>query len=86
MTELNLAVLHSFGESGVTITDHHTESARFLKHLELEERQGRRLPGGLDLDRAARRVVRHPGLPPLLRRLRPVPELLPPPGEAGCPF
>jgi nitric-oxide synthase len=44
MTELNLAVLHSFSESGVTITDHHTESARFLKHIELEERQGRRCP------------------------------------------
>ncbi len=44
MTELNLAVLHSFADSGVTITDHHTESARFLKHVELEERQGRRCP------------------------------------------
>ena len=44
MTELNLAVLHSFAETGVTITDHHTESARFLKHIELEERQGRRCP------------------------------------------
>jgi nitric-oxide synthase, bacterial len=44
MTELNLAVLHSFAESGVTITDHHTESARFLKHIELEERQGRPCP------------------------------------------
>ena len=43
-TELNLAVLHSFAEAGVTITDHHTESARFLKHMELEERQGRRCP------------------------------------------
>jgi len=44
LTELNLAVLHSFGAAGVTITDHHTESARFLKHLELEERQGRACP------------------------------------------
>ncbi len=44
ITELNLAVLHSFTEAGVTITDHHTESARFLKHIELEERQGRRCP------------------------------------------
>ena len=44
MTELNVAVLHSFSAAGVTITDHHTESARFLKHLELEERQGRRCP------------------------------------------
>jgi nitric-oxide synthase, bacterial len=44
MTELNLAVMHSFSAAGVTITDHHTESGRFLKHLELEERQGRSCP------------------------------------------
>ncbi|MGO8957330.1 MAG: nitric oxide synthase oxygenase [Streptosporangiaceae bacterium] len=44
MTELNLAVLHSYAAADVTITDHHTESARFLKHIELEERQGRRCP------------------------------------------
>lgn len=44
LNELNLAVLHSFSAAGVTITDHHTESARFLKHVELEERRGRRCP------------------------------------------
>ena len=44
LTELNLAVLHSFAAAGVTITDHHTESGRFLKHIELEERQGRKCP------------------------------------------
>ena len=44
LTELNLAVIHSFESAGVTITDHHTESVRFLKHLELEERQGRACP------------------------------------------
>src|SRR5499427_7960690 len=44
MTELNLAVLHSFSTAGVTISDHHSESARFLKHLEREERQGRACP------------------------------------------
>jgi nitric-oxide synthase, bacterial len=44
MTELNLAVLHSFAATGVTITDHHTESVRFLKHLEMEEQQGRVCP------------------------------------------
>jgi nitric-oxide synthase, bacterial len=44
VTELNLAVLHSFSDAGVTITDHHTESVRFLKHLELEERAGRACP------------------------------------------
>jgi nitric-oxide synthase len=44
MTELNLAVLHSFSAAGVTIADHHTESARFLQHLEREERRGRVCP------------------------------------------
>src|SRR5215469_4879981 len=44
MTELNLAVLHSFSAAGVTITDHHTESARFLRHLEREEQHGRACP------------------------------------------
>ncbi len=44
MTELNLAVLHSFSADGVTITDHHTESVRFLQHLDKEERQGRACP------------------------------------------
>jgi nitric-oxide synthase, bacterial len=44
MTELNLAVLHSFTAAGITIADHHTESARFLQHLAREERQGRACP------------------------------------------
>ena len=44
MTELNVAVLHSFSTAGVTITDHHTESARFLAHIEREERHGRACP------------------------------------------
>ena len=44
LTELNLAVLHSFSAAGVTIADHHTESVRFLRHLEREERQGRVCP------------------------------------------
>jgi len=44
MTELNLAVLHSFTAAGVTISDHHTESVRFLQHVEREERQGRACP------------------------------------------
>ena len=44
VTELNVAVLHSFSSAGVTITDHHTESVRFLKHLEIEERSGRACP------------------------------------------
>ena len=32
MTELNLAVLHSFSASGVTISDHHTEPLRAAEH------------------------------------------------------
>jgi nitric-oxide synthase len=44
VTELNVAVMHSFSSAGVTITDHHTESVRFLKHLEIEERSGRACP------------------------------------------
>ncbi len=44
LIELNRAVLHSFGEAGVTITDHHTESQRFLTHLEKEEAAGRTCP------------------------------------------
>ena len=44
LVEINRAVLHSFRVNGVTITDHHTESRRFLVHLEREERAGRRCP------------------------------------------
>jgi nitric-oxide synthase, bacterial len=44
LVELNVAVLHSFERAGVTITDHHTESRRFMSHLEREERAGRICP------------------------------------------
>jgi len=44
LVELNRAVLHSFERSGMRISDHHTESARFLTHLRSEERAGRRVP------------------------------------------
>jgi nitric-oxide synthase len=44
MTELNVAVLHSFHRAGVTITDHHTESVRFLQHVAREEWHGRACP------------------------------------------
>ncbi|MFI8461978.1 nitric oxide synthase oxygenase [Kitasatospora sp. NPDC085464] len=44
LIELNIAVLHSFQEAGVTIADHHTESERFLKHVAQEERLGRPTP------------------------------------------
>jgi len=41
LVELNVAVLHSFDTAGVTITDHHTQSDRFLTHLAQEKRAGR---------------------------------------------
>ncbi|MFC7616053.1 nitric oxide synthase oxygenase [Actinokineospora soli] len=44
LVELNVAVLHSFAKAGATISDHHTESERFLKHIAKEERAGRRCP------------------------------------------
>jgi nitric-oxide synthase len=44
LVELTLAVQHSFDVAGVTMTDHHTESKRFLTHLEREENAGRRCP------------------------------------------
>ena len=44
LVEINRAVLHSFKRNGVTITDHHTESRRFLTHVEREERAGRSCP------------------------------------------
>jgi nitric-oxide synthase len=44
LTELNIAVLHSFDTAGVAITDHHTESVRFLQHIDREERHGRGCP------------------------------------------
>ena len=44
VTELNAAVLYSYEMSGVKIADHHTESERFLAHVEQEQRHGRRCP------------------------------------------
>src|SRR6266702_5833198 len=44
LVELNVAVLHSFERVGITITDHHTESHRFLAHLRREEQAGRLCP------------------------------------------
>ncbi len=44
LVEVNRAVLHSFAAAGTTISDHHTESARFLRHLEKEEAAGRTCP------------------------------------------
>jgi nitric-oxide synthase len=44
LLELNRAVLHSYERAGVKMTDHHTESHRFLAHLEAEARAGRPVP------------------------------------------
>lgn len=44
LIELNRAVLHSFDAAGVSITDHHTESRRFLQHVAKEARSGRECP------------------------------------------
>ncbi|GAA3663627.1 nitric oxide synthase oxygenase [Nonomuraea antimicrobica] len=44
LVELNVAVLHSFELAGVTMSDHHTESRRFLTHLAREEKAGRVCP------------------------------------------
>jgi nitric-oxide synthase len=44
LVELNRAVLHSYAAAGATITDHHTESDRFIKHIEKEQRAGRTCP------------------------------------------
>jgi nitric-oxide synthase len=45
LVELNVAVLHSFTQAGVTVTDHHTEAARFMLHVDREEKAGRTVPG-----------------------------------------
>ncbi|MGW7457637.1 nitric oxide synthase oxygenase [Streptomyces sp. NPDC054797] len=44
LVELNVAVLHSFTQAGVKISDHHTESRHFMTHLDKEEKQGRTVP------------------------------------------
>jgi nitric-oxide synthase len=44
LVEMNRAVLWSFERAGVKMTDHHTESQRFMAHLRNEERAGRPVP------------------------------------------
>ncbi|WVK82381.1 nitric oxide synthase oxygenase [Dactylosporangium sp. AC04546] len=44
LVELNRAVLWSFDQAGARISDHHTESERFLAHVTSEERSGRATP------------------------------------------
>ncbi len=41
IVELNVAILHSFAESGFTMVDHHTAARQFVAHIEREEREGR---------------------------------------------
>jgi nitric-oxide synthase len=44
LVELMTAVQHSFDRSGVTMADHHTESERFLAHVDREAEAGRACP------------------------------------------
>jgi nitric-oxide synthase, bacterial len=44
LVEMVRAVQHSFDAAGVTITDHHAESERFLAHVAREEQAGRACP------------------------------------------
>lgn len=44
LVELNRAVLWSFEKAGVKMTDHHTESQRFMAHLHNESKAGRPVP------------------------------------------
>ncbi|XP_071848203.1 nitric oxide synthase-like protein isoform X4 [Apostichopus japonicus] len=46
VVEANVAVMHSFQKANVTITDHHSASESFLKHMENEQR----LRGGCPAD------------------------------------
>ncbi|XP_031553421.1 nitric oxide synthase, brain-like isoform X2 [Actinia tenebrosa] len=43
--EMNVAVLHSFQEANVTITDHHSASESFMKHFENENKLRGGCPG-----------------------------------------
>ncbi len=45
LVELNRAVLHSFGEAGVRITDHHTATEQFAQFERNEEAAGRTVTG-----------------------------------------
>jgi len=45
LTELNVAVLHSFKKQGVSIVDHHTASEQFLRFEKQEQEQGRAVTG-----------------------------------------
>lgn len=45
LVELNLAVLHSFKQHGVTIVDHHTAAQQFMRFEEREGKSGREITG-----------------------------------------
>lgn len=45
LVELNVAVLESFAEAGVTIVDHHTAAKQFKSFEKIEEREGRDVTG-----------------------------------------
>lgn len=45
LTELNIAVLHSFKKHGVSIVDHHTASEQFLRFEKQEQESGRKVTG-----------------------------------------
>jgi len=45
LVELNIAVLHSFREHGVTIVDHHTAAQQFKIFEQKEEQKGREITG-----------------------------------------
>lgn len=45
LVELNLAVLHSYKEAGVSIVDHHTAAQQFMQFERKEQEQGRSITG-----------------------------------------
>jgi len=51
--ELVRAVQHSFDVAGVTMSDHHEEARRFLKHVAKEERADVVLPGAAYTEKSA---------------------------------
>ncbi len=44
LVALNMAVLYSFAQQGVSIVDHHTASSQFIQHMEREAQAGRMVP------------------------------------------
>jgi nitric-oxide synthase len=48
LLELNVAVLHSYAAAGVTLVDHHTASAQFMRFATQEESAGRPLSAQWD--------------------------------------